>query len=149
MRARIADGYQPNFDIDLRRGRQGEETVAAFIEGFTSGTIEVKRDDRWAETNRVYIEYECRRRDGWQPSGIASTTADYWALVLGEIVIVGIPTWALRWCWRRGLDPSLRLLREETDGSHPTRGVAIPTNLLFTWLLMALRKGRDEVEPAA
>lgn len=145
MKARVVEGYHPDFDIDLRRGKEGEQTVAAFLEGFTAGTVEVKRDDRWMDTGKVYIEYECRRRDGWQPSGIAATKADYWAIVLGEIVIFGIPTWALRYCWRKALDPALRMTREEKDGSHPTRGVAIPTNVLLTWLLMALRRGREDL----
>lgn len=135
MRARLVEGYQPDFDIDLAKGREGEELVAAFL---TGATVEVKNDLRWPQTNRVYIEYECRRRDGWQPSGIEATKATYWALVLGEAVILGIPTWALRACYLKALDPALRMRREEKDGSHPTRGVAIPTGVLMTWLLAEL-----------
>lgn len=141
MTARLVEGYHPQFDLDLRRGQRGERIVAAFIEGFTNGTIEVKSDAKWIETQRIYIEFECRRADGWQPSGIVATKATYWALVLHESIVIGVPTWALRWCYQRALDPKLRLVREEKDGSHPTRGVAIPLGLLLTWLLMALRKG--------
>lgn len=149
MKARLVEGYQPNFDIDMRRGKEGEQLVANFLEGFTNGTIEVKRDSKWLETENVYIEFECRRRDGWQPSGITTTTADYWALVLGEVVVLGVPTWALRYCYRKALDPRLRMTREEKDGSHPTRGVAIPTFNLVRWLLMALAKGEAAAEKVA
>lgn len=138
--ARLAEGYQPDFDIDLRYGQEGERLVAAFLSGFLDGTVEVKRDARAAETGNVYIETECHRRDGWQPSGIRASQATYWALVVGEAVVLGIPTDVLRTVVDKALDPSLRMGREERDGSHPTRGVAIPLNVLFTWLRMELMK---------
>lgn len=134
MKARVSEGYAPNFDLDLRHGQAGEQTVAAFIEGFTNGTIEVKSDRLAANTGNVYIEGECKRRDGWQPSGIAATTATYWALVIGETVILGVPTEVLRNCYAKASDPKLRMAREEKDGSHPTRGVAIPLNVLLLWI---------------
>lgn len=132
--ARLAEGYQPDFDLDLRYGRDGERLVKAFLSGFLDGTVEVKRDGRAAETGNVYIEAECRRRDGWHDSGILATKATYWALVIGDAVVLGIPTDVLRACYAKALDPKLRLRREETNGSHPTRGVALPLNLLLTWI---------------
>lgn len=143
MRARVAEGYAPDFDLDLRHGKAIERTVAAFIDGFTNGTVEVKSDRLAVETGNVYIEDECKRRDGWQSSGIVTTKADYWALVIGECVVLGIPTVVLRHCYEKALDPHLRMRRKETDGTHPTRGVAIPLNVLFTWIRIELHKRAD------
>lgn len=148
MRARVVEGYNPDFDIDLRIGQKAELLTEQFLRGVMD-TVEVKSDLVWANTNRVYLEHECRRKDGWQPSGIASTKADYWALVLGETIILLIPTWALQAAHRKALDPALRLTREEKDGSHPTRGVAIPTQLLLQWLFTAIRERRAEMELTA
>lgn len=141
-RARLSRGYKPDFDIDMRYGEDGERVVSAFLHGLLDGTVEVKSDARAIETQRVYIEGECKRRDGWQPSGIRSTFADYWALVIGESVVIGIPSDVLRRIYDKAHDPSLRLQREEKDGSHPTRGVAIPLGLLIQWILNELRRDR-------
>lgn len=142
MRARLSEGYRPEFDIDLRRGKAGEQLVANFVKGFLDGTIEVKADAKYLDTQRIYIEYECRRRDGWQPSGIATTKADYWALVLGEAVVIGIPTPIVVRCYEKALAADARYGHrvEEKDGSHPTRCVAIPLDLFLTWVFIELRK---------
>ncbi len=134
--------YRPDFDIDLRRGQAGEKVVKNFIKGFVDGTIEVKADSKYLETQRIYIEYECRRKDGWQPSGIATTKADYWTIVLGEVVVIGIPTPIVVRCYEKALAADERYGHrvEETDGSHPTHGVAIPLGLFLTWVFMDLRK---------
>src|SRR5437762_8841396 len=103
MKAQLIEGYQPDFDIDLRRGHEGERLVLDFLYGFVA--VEVKDDFRAADTGRIYIESECLRRDGWQASGILATKADYWAIVLGETVVLGIPTHVVRLCYERALDP--------------------------------------------
>lgn len=146
MRARLSEGYKPQFDIDLRYGRKGEELVLNFLTGMLTDepghlTVEVKTDARALDTQNVYIEYECRRQDGWQPSGIAVSEADYWAVVIGETVVIGVPTAIIQTCCTKALaaDPRYGLRREERDGSHPTRGVAIPVQLFWTWVTMELR----------
>lgn len=139
MKARISEGRSPQWDLDLRYGKAGEKLVAAFIEGFTNGTIEVKSDRLAAETGNVYIEAECRVATGWQPSGIVTTKAEYWAIVLGEAVVIGVPTSIIRRCYEKALQPGMEWARrEEKDGSHPTRGVVLPLNLLLTWIRMEL-----------
>lgn len=140
MRARLTEGYQPDFDIDLRHGQSGERMVAAFIEGFTDGTIEVKNDRQAAQTGNIWIEYECRGRDGvWRDSGIRSTRATYWALVLGGTVIIGIPTDVLRRIVDKALEPALAYMRsQEKDGSNPTHGVRVPLNIFVLWVRMEL-----------
>jgi len=140
MRARIAEGRQPSWDLDLRYGKDGERAVAKFIEGFENGYVEVKRDRRFVDTNRIYIEYECLRGGVWQPSGIATSTADYWALILAETIVLGVPTAALRRCYLKALDPVLKMTVSETDGSHPTHGVAIGLGVFLTWLRIELSR---------
>lgn len=124
---RLSDGYQPDFDIDLALGKQGELFVASIADALGSGSAraEVKTDAMIARTGNVYIEYECQRRDGWHPSGIASTTAQIWVFVLPANVLVAAPVENVRercrtsW-WRSDYR------RECLVGSHPTKGIAVP-----------------------
>lgn len=64
--------YSSSFTHDLNFGEKGEDWIN---EIFKDGKlIEVKSDRLAHKTGNVYIEYECRGK----PSGIATTTADYW-----------------------------------------------------------------------
>lgn len=142
-RTRLSEGYKPDWDIDLRYGKAGEALVRDFLVGMLGEepgrlTVEVKRDSKYLDTGKVYIEYQCKQRDGWQPSGILASKADYWTFVIGETVVIGIPRAVLLRIYDRALDPKLKYLREEKDGSHPTRGVAIPMHHFLTWLYMEL-----------
>lgn len=145
MKARLSEGRNPKWDIDLEFGKKGEKLVLAFLRGMLdylaepgSLRVEVKTDRKYLDTGKVYIEYECKLKDGWQPSGIATSEADYWTFVIGETAFLGIPTAVVRACWQRAMDPTLRYQREEKSGSHPTRGVAIPLAHFVTWLYMEL-----------
>lgn len=60
------------FDIDLRYGQQREDAFARVLRG---ALVEVKSDQKVRCTGSLFIEFEQRGR----PSGIAVTTADYWA----------------------------------------------------------------------
>jgi hypothetical protein len=75
--------HQRNFDIDLRYGNEGEELVLQLLNG--GKKVEVKTDRMAHITGNVAIEFRCRGR----LSGIATSEADYWALVLknNELVI--------------------------------------------------------------
>lgn len=128
---RLAAGYQPDFDIDYALGRQGEDFITDIIDQLRSSSIEVKTDARYGDTGNVYIEYECKRRGQYVPSGIATTKAVLWAFVLpGDCVYVAptanISEVALRY-WRQNPDSR----KECKVGSHPTRGVAIPLRRLI------------------
>lgn len=75
--------YQPDFDIDNRRGQVGENLVGTFVEALAKGTIEVKTDYGLARTGNVYIEtWQYRNPDesDKRPSGINTTKADFWAI---------------------------------------------------------------------
>lgn len=145
MKARLSSGYQPKWDVDLAYGRKGEEWVSGFLGSLVLGepghlTVEAKRDRQWLNTGNIWIEVECRRADGWQASGVMTSEADMWTLLLADCVLLGIPTRVLRriatyaWDWQdsRG---NHRMRSEEKDGSHPTHGV----RLGLGWFLMRLR----------
>jgi hypothetical protein len=74
--------YQPDFDIDNRRGKVGENLVGSFVEALANGTIEVKTDYGVQSTGNLYIEtWQYRNPDesDKRPSGINTTKADFWA----------------------------------------------------------------------
>jgi hypothetical protein len=64
----------PKFDIDLERGKVGEDSHKDFL----VGKHEVKTDYRTIETGNVYIEYNQLNGNGYKPSGIEVTEADFW-----------------------------------------------------------------------
>jgi hypothetical protein len=64
----------PNFDIDLERGQIGEDLHKEFL----LGKHEVKTDFKAMETNNFYIEYNQLNGNGYKPSGIEVTEADFW-----------------------------------------------------------------------
>lgn len=76
-----------DWDIDLRFGLQGEETVSALLQ---DPTIEVKTDRRWIETGNVYIETWCwsHNNHNWYPGGILGTKAKYWAFNLEGTILI-------------------------------------------------------------
>lgn len=130
---RQAQGYEPRFDIDAEFGHQGEMFVQDLIRSITTGQIEVKRDARWKDTGNIYVEFECRRRDGWNPSGIVTTTAESWAFVIGDPeVVLFVPTSTLRDVFE--VERAAGRVAQETDGSHPTKGVLVPTQRLLARL---------------
>lgn len=122
---RNADGYEPRFDVDYDYGRQGELWVTSVAEALKHDRVEVKRDAKFLDTGNLYVEFECRGRDGvWRPSGISVTETELWVFVLGDSQMAFvIPTAVLR-------EVSLRLraqgrIGQETDGSNPTKGVLL------------------------
>lgn len=78
-----AEGNQPNFDFDLKKGEVGENIVNLFFQdSLDEGiTIEVKTDYRANETGNWYVETHKYRDDKPEeavPSGINVTTAKWW-----------------------------------------------------------------------
>ena len=68
--------YSSHFDEDLKFGEAGQKWLLWLAD---DAQIEVKTErDKWAETGNIFIEFECRGK----PSGIAVTTATYWAPIL-------------------------------------------------------------------
>lgn len=87
------NGYNPNWDIDLKFGETGENWI--LLLGSDKSKIEVKTErDDWARTGNIAIEFQFKGN----PSGIAKTTADWWIHLLtlgGEVkaaFILPVPT---------------------------------------------------------
>ena len=73
LQERVAE---KKFDIDLSKGIEMEDTFKEFLEG---KKVEVKSERHiWEFSGNHYVEYEY---DG-KPSGIWTTEADYWVLML-------------------------------------------------------------------
>jgi hypothetical protein len=73
------EGYQPDFDIDYRRGLVGEDLVGSFLESVAGSTIEVKTDYRAWDTGNLYIETFQEIRGEWVPSGLNISKADFYS----------------------------------------------------------------------
>ncbi len=72
-------GGEYRFDLDLSKGHIAEDQLRDILCGDAEHvTIEVKRDYKVSDTGNVAIEYRCRG----QRSGIAKSTADWWAVAL-------------------------------------------------------------------
>ena len=66
-----------NFDIDLDFGKIYEQKVKDIFEG--KGGIEVKTErGAWKQTGNIAIEIRYKGN----PSGLSTTSADYWAHIL-------------------------------------------------------------------
>lgn len=96
--------FNNTFEWDLKVGQIAEQQLAAILEG---AKIEVKRDMMAHRTGKVFVEYECR----FKPSGIATSTADFWAFVLNGQRIILIP-----------LDDLKRLAREAVRNGKTAKG---------------------------
>lgn len=119
----------PDWDLDFSYGKEGEERAEAIIQGMISGTTEVKRDRKFHNTGNIYVEYECLRADGWSQSGIRTSQADNWTFILGNSnIAISVQTEDLKllFDYYYGILP-----RVCPNGSHPTKGVAIPVEAII------------------
>ena len=99
--------YQSNFDIDLKKGQEGELLVEELAKG--NRTIEVKRDYIVSRTGNLAVEVSYRGK----PSGLSTTEAEWWAFVLDgkyyeNKVIIFIET---------------NRLKQIVDDIHKTKGI--------------------------
>jgi hypothetical protein len=74
--------YQPDFDIDNRRGQVGERLVGTFLEAMGTATVEVKTDYKAHRTGNLYVE-TAQRPNSAEPgvyvaSGINRSKAVWW-----------------------------------------------------------------------
>jgi hypothetical protein len=113
--------YQPDFDIDLERGRVKEELVRRLLSTDEDRlTIEVKADAASERSGNHFVELSCKGR----PSGIRVTSSDYWGVALPDGTVLLLPTSKVR-----HLAETAALegnVREMTRGSHPTVGALVP-----------------------
>ncbi len=108
--------YQPEWDIDLSYGAEGEKTVAGLL-GLGGQCVEVKHKRRLDMGFYVETWQSPGASGDYKPSGINVTRADVWAYVIGDTgVVVLVPTVVLRAAARGCREV------EETDGDNPTKG---------------------------
>lgn len=76
-------GWNPDFDLDNRRGAVGESVVGTFLEAMGTATVEVKTDYGAHKTGNLYVETAQRLRDApegeYVKSGINRSEAGWWA----------------------------------------------------------------------
>ena len=77
--------YNNDFRHDLEVGQLGEKLLADILE---NRTIEVKKDLKAMQTGNVFIEYSSRGKR----SGLSTSQADWWALIVSEEVIKLVKT---------------------------------------------------------
>lgn len=142
---RLADGYEPDHDIDREVGSQAELFVAHIIDSLGTSAIEVKHDVKAESTQNAYFELGCHYpAAGWRRTGVYATKAELWAHVLPGPVVVIAPLEVLRGVvdfHRFDLNHEARCRR----GSHPTVGAYVP----LSRLLIDLIAGRKPKERAA
>lgn len=122
----------PDWDIDRQIGSQAELWVSDLMASLKDvGRVEVKSDDYALKLERVYVEYECKGKNGWYPSGIAESEADLYVFKFGDLpgALVIEKNWlkrAAKHAYRNGA------LKECNRGSHPTKGVVVTLRDLWT-----------------
>lgn len=122
---------EPDFDLDLVVGQQAELWVLDLQRSFAGkGEIEVKAPKPWLEEQSFYVEYGCKRRAGWTPSGIATTKAKLHFFKFGSLPggLVVETEWlrrAARLAYQRGQ------VKNCMRGSHPTRAVLVSLTELW------------------
>ncbi len=116
--------YQPDFDVDYRRGMVGEDLVNTFLESVAGSTVEVKTDYRAWCTGNLYIETEQEIRDEWRPSGLSISKADFYCFAgpTGEGFLT-IPTGRLKQLVAQTGRPVH--MRRKSKTSRDTRGFLI------------------------
>lgn len=117
-------GYQPDFDIDYRRGLVGEKLIGTFLENMAGSTIEVKTDYRAFITGNLYIETQQEIRGEWVPSGLAISKATFYCFAgpKGEGFLT-IPTPRLK---QLVVDTGRPVhMKRKSDTSRDTKGFLI------------------------
>jgi hypothetical protein len=118
----MTNGFaRAGFDIDLKTFTPREDSFAAILGG--DKTVEVKSDQICQYTGNVFVEFE----QYGKPSGIAVTSADYWAFEYEQDCWLLVPTGKLKSVARLAYRQGLR--RNGGDNNNFT-GVLIP----ISWL---------------
>ena len=116
--------YSSSFTHDLNFGEKAEDWIN---ELFSNGKlIEVKNDRLIHKTGNLFIEYESRDK----PSGLATTTADYWIYRMSELdSSLILPTKALKEVCRVYFKQSIFL--KNGGDNNTSKGFLIPLTRLL------------------
>jgi hypothetical protein len=129
------------FNADLKLGKQREDCLGGLLDRQLGDWLELKYDERCRMTGNLFVEdQQPDRSGGVKNSGIATSTADYWAFEYDDFSYLIVPT------------PRLRMLFEATraergytmggDG-RAYRGVLIPAERLVLPESLWARVDRD------
>ena len=116
--------YSSSFTHDLNFGEKAEDLINYM---FSDGKhIEVKNDRLIHKTGNLFFEYESRNK----PSGLATTTAEYWIYRIDELDISFIfPTKALKQVCRVYYKENLFL--KNGGDNNSSKGFLIPLTKLL------------------
>lgn len=134
-------GYNPGYDftMDLADGKQGEKSVIASL-GLLLGdstSWEVKKSNHPQAGTSMFVEVEQDpgRQGIYKPSGLAVTTATYWAHIVGNtgafmvFPVELLRKWVERYAW--GAVGTEVPVPGGTNGDNPTRGYIIQLSQLL------------------
>ena len=116
----------PDWEADLAFGQQGEQIVEDFLQAINQRRFEVKYD-RYRNGRMVVETDQNPRREGWKPSGINVTEADWWVYMFSPGAFLMVPVDRLK----RFLRGNLHVLskREFAAGSpNPAKGFLLFPN---------------------
>lgn len=117
------DISQPNFEVDLAYGHEGEETVRKFLRFIQSGSYEVK-SDRY-RNGRMVVEMEQNPKGrGWKPSGLSITQATVWAYMYAPDALVMCSSARLR-DYIDKEESTLKYMEFASGTENPTQGFLI------------------------
>ena len=129
------DGYHPQFDIDLAYGHTGEELLESTLLGVAGhSTIEVKTESYRHDRYYIETQHDPGRTGTYKPSGLKTTTADWWAfntdgchiqLSRTETVIDALTR-------RKEAPPGQVAENECSRGDNPTKGYLVAGEWLRT-----------------
>lgn len=120
----MAEGLaREGFDIDLLEGKAREDAFAHLI---TRARVEVKSDRIARRTGNVFVEYEQKSR----PSGILTTTADWWTFEVNDECYLFVPTARVKAVARYVYDTYPERVKDGGDFNR-YRGVLVPVDWLW------------------
>lgn len=132
---RMAAGRNPDWDLDWEIGQNGELFVVDLIQSLKDGPRVETKTDMWAaRSGNFYVEYSCRKFGRYEPSGIAVTKAEIWALVIATEVVVFAPIDRLKAVARYYYTIG-RIRNGGLKGDYPTWGVLLPVRALLRDLM--------------
>jgi hypothetical protein len=124
------NGWNPGFDIerpatpdwatDLAAGLEGEELVKQFLAALDGGRFEVKTD-RYRNGRMVVETAQNPRNEGWKPSGINVTEADWWVYMFSPGCFIMVPVPRLK-RWLRGHAATMPKRRFAENSNNPAEG---------------------------
>lgn len=80
------DLSQTGIELDLHGVNSPEYEIPCLemLQSILTSTIEIKHHTRTLDTGNLFIEYQVKRKGILVPSGILTTQAEWWMLMIGE-----------------------------------------------------------------